>query len=138
MSFSVRERRRVAIDEFEPTMTEQCHKDRCDMHNIMRQFEKTGLIEHTSRYAGKYMDMPNAPSFHEAMNTIAKAESMFETVPAKIRAKFHNDPAEYIEFMQDPKNYDAIKEMGLDPSHLPEPERPVERPQEPPELPANE
>ena len=123
MSFTRENVKSVSIDfTGQKTMTEQCHKDSCDMHVILKKFEKTGILEHVSKHAGTYNDYINAPDFREAMTLLAEAEQMFETVPAKIRKKFGNDPAEYLEFMQNPENYEAIKEMGLDPSHLPKPE----------------
>ena len=124
MSFSVRKSKRVSIDfKGDKGLTEQHHKDSCDIHTIMRKYEKTGALEHTAKYGGSYMDFPNSMQFHECMNIVAEAASMFETVPAKIRAKFGNDPAAFLDFMQDNKNYDEIEEMGLDPSYM---QRPVE------------
>jgi len=49
---------------------------------------------------------------------ISEAKSMFETVPSHIRAKFGEDPAQYLAFMQDPNNIEAIEALGLDASHL--------------------
>ena len=106
----------------DPGLTEQSHKEDVDMHNIMRQFEKTGIVKHVAAHAGTYGDYVGAPGFQEAMNIIAKAESMFESVPAKIRAKFDNDPGKFVDFMQAPENYQAILDLGLDASHLPKPE----------------
>ena len=129
MSFSVRDRRRVAM-EFDPKkgLTEQHHKDRVNIHTIMRKYEKTGILEHVSQYKGEYMNLAGRPEFHEAMNIIAEAQQMFETVPAEIRKKFGNDPAEYVEFMQNPENRDKIEALGLDASHLPKPPEPVPEP----------
>ena len=135
-----RRRSALVIDlEKEPSLTEQAHKRTCDIHTIMRKYEKTGIIEHTAQYQGTYGDFANAPEFDEAQRIIADAKSMFETVPAKIRERFNNDPGEYVSFMTDDANYDAIAELGLDNSHLTEPERPpkVETPpEEPTEPPA--
>lgn len=97
----------------EQTLTEQSHKSECDMHNILRQYRQTGLVAHVRQYEGKYMDMPNALDFQQSMNVIAEANQMFASVPADIRKKFGNDPAQYLEFVQNPENLDALREMGL-------------------------
>ena len=124
MSFNTRETRRSRVDFSEsPSMTEQSHSRGCDIHNIMSKYEKTGGIDHEKQYQGQYLDLPSSPDFHAAMNTIAQANSMFESVPSDIRKKFHNDPAQYIAFMQNAENYEKIVEMGLDASHLPEPKK---------------
>ncbi|AXL14630.1 internal scaffolding protein [Microviridae sp.] len=122
MSFNTQPRKRVAIN-FEGclALTEQHHKDECDIHNIMRKQKKTGVIEHVNAYQGTYGEMPTGNEFHENMNIIAKAQTMFETVPSHLRNMFENDPAKFLDFMQDPKNKNKMEELGLDASHLPEP-----------------
>lgn len=121
MSFSIRPTRRSRLKFVDdPGLTEQHHKDSCDMSLIMRRYEKTGAIDHIKQYKGEYLDMPSGTDFQTAMNVIAEANSMFETVPSNIRNKFRNDPAAYLDYMQDPKNKKAIIDMGLDASHLPD------------------
>ncbi len=99
--------------------TEQCHKDEVNIHHILRQYQKTGVIQHVNKHQGTYMDLADLPDYQEAQNIIATAKSLFESVPAVIRADFHNDPQEYIEFMQNPENREEIEAYGLDASHLP-------------------
>lgn len=122
MSFRTDKRRASRVDfSNDPGLTEQSHKAACDIHNIMRKAQKTGLVDHVNEYKGSYMAMPNSVDFHEHMNIIAQANEMFESVPAEIRKKFGNDPGAFVDFMQDAANYERIQEMGLDPSHLPTP-----------------
>lgn len=124
------ERRRVKVEFTEPGMTEQAHADEVKIQNIMKRYRQTGVIDHVNKYQGDYLNFADAPSYHEAMNIIAEAKSMFETVPAHIRADFDNDPQKYIDFMQDNANIDAIEEYGLDASHLTRPD-PAETPVQP-------
>ncbi|AXL14605.1 internal scaffolding protein [Microviridae sp.] len=115
------ERRRVSLDfSNSESLTEQCHKDEVKIQNIMRKASREGIVRHVSKYQGQYMDMVSAPDFYEAQIQLANAQSMFETVPAQIRAEFDNDPGKYIDFMQNPENRENIEKMGLDASHLPE------------------
>lgn len=120
-----RERRPVQVKNFDKGLTEQSHKDSCDIHNILKKYERTGIIEHTRKYEGQYMDFPDSIEFHDMMNRVAAAKSMFESIPASVRQKFHNDPGEFVDFMQDESNRDKIAEMGFSTEHLP----PVEPPQ---------
>lgn len=101
-----------------PTLTEQHHKKDCDIHHIMKRFEETGIVNHVAKVQGRYENFLDAPNYQEAQNLIAEANSMFETVPARIRAKFANDPGQYVSFMTDPANIAEIQELGLDASHL--------------------
>ena len=102
----------------EESMTEQAHKDEVNIQRIMKRYEKTGLIEHVNQHQGTYVDYTNAPDYHTAMTLIANANSVFESVPARIRAEFGNDPAQFLEFMQNPDNFEKIEEYGFDTSHL--------------------
>ncbi|AXL14615.1 internal scaffolding protein [Microviridae sp.] len=120
-------RDRTKIADLGESMTEQSHKDECDIHNILRKFEKTGMINHVAKHQGTYGDYTNALGFQEAQIVIAEAQSMFETVPSKIREEFDNDPAKFLDFIQDDDNREQMSEMGFDTSHL----TPLEAPQEP-------
>lgn len=102
-----------------PSLTEQSHKESCSMQFILKKYAKTGVIEHTNQYQGQYMDLPGEMDLHQAQNIIATANSMFETLPAVIRADFENDAGKFLAFMQEPDNKDQIEAYGLSSSHLP-------------------
>lgn len=99
--------------------TEQSHKDSCDIVLIMRQAQRTGMVNHLAQHEGRYMDLANRPDFQSAQNIIAEANSTFETVPSKIRELFHNDPGEFLEFIQNESNRDHMIELGFGDAHLP-------------------
>lgn len=101
------------------SMTEQAHADLCDVHLIMKRFERTQMCDHVSAFSGEYGDYIGAEDFHASMNKIAEAESMFETIPSGIRAKFGHDPARFLEWIQDEKNRAEILELGFTDLHLP-------------------
>lgn len=125
----LRKRRRSSIDFTNETMmTQQSQKEESDIHNILKKHAATGLLSHVNKYKGEYADMSSAPEFQEAQNIIAEAKSVFETVPAKLRAKFHNNPDEFLDFMQNPANRDKIEDMGFDASHLPQEQKQNETP----------
>jgi len=105
--------------------TKQAMKAECDINNIMRKFEKSGIVDHLSKYDGRYGQFIGAPEYHEAMNQVAEAAEMFMEIPAKIRKRFNNDPAEFLEFVQNEDNRDELVSMGLAraPTPAPEPEK---------------
>ncbi|AXL15257.1 internal scaffolding protein [Microviridae sp.] len=96
----------------------QSMKDECDINNIMKRYQKTGLISHLKTYQGQYGEFADI-NFHEAMNAVASAQSMFETVPSRIRALFNNDPGRFIEFATDPANLPELRKLGLAPPASP-------------------
>ena len=54
---------------------------------------------------------------------------MFADLPSSIRTKFNNDPAQYLDFVQDPEKLEEMRELGLalaDPEAEKEPETAIE------------
>lgn len=95
------------------SLTKQSFKDECDINRIMARYEKTGMIDHYNEHSSRYGEH-SAPDFLEAQIIIADSKSMFEQLPAKVRATFHNSPAEFLEFTDDPtREYDDYVSLGL-------------------------
>lgn len=111
-----------------PSKTEQNHKDDVRMQKILKKHAQTGILNHVNKHQGTYMDMANAPTYQEAQNIIAHANSVFASLPATIREKMDNNPQTFVDFMQNPDNREAMEELGLDSSHLPQaPEEPPKK-----------
>lgn len=105
------ERVRSTVDTG-PGLTEQAHSRECDMNYIIDRYQATGLITHAKRFEGRYDDVSVA-DFQEAMFLVKSAQSMFDALPANVRKRFANDPAEFISFVTDPRNSDEIDKLGL-------------------------
>lgn len=103
---------RVRIDTGKVSRTKQAFKKEVDINWIMRQYVKTGLIDHFSKHAGEY-GFASSVDFHGAMNIVSKADSMFEDLPGAVRNRFNGDPAEFLDFVQDPENAEEMIELGL-------------------------
>ncbi len=111
----------------------------------MRKFEKRGTIEHLNTHKGDYGNFIGFQDYHTSLNQILDAEAAFQTIPAKIRAQFQNDPATFLEFAQNPENQEDLVELGLARARPPEPvegdqpsaqgETPEKPPAAPPEPP---
>lgn len=109
----------------EKSLTKQSMKDECDIQFIIDRFQKTGMVEHRNNWEGDYGEF-EAVDYHEAMNIVTAANEMFMSLPSKIRSRFGNDPAQYLEFVQDPANITEMRELGLaypavDPAQEPAP-----------------
>lgn len=96
-----------------PSMTKQSMADESNINLIMARYVKTGIIEHVKEYGAHYADMPSLTDFHEAMNLVTEAQQMFDELPAETRSDFRNDPAEFLDFVTNPENHEAMVEMGL-------------------------
>lgn len=96
-----------------PSLTKQSFKKDCDINHIMSKYEKTGLIEHVSRYQGQYGDFSELQDYQTSLNQVILADEMFMSLPATIRSQFENDAGKFLSFVDDPNNLDKMIEMGL-------------------------
>ena len=87
----------------EPSLTQQHFKDETDINNILRQFNITGLLPEAP-LSPLYGDFTGIGDYHSALNAVYAAEDEFMTLPAQIRARFENDPAQLIAFLSDENN----------------------------------
>lgn len=94
-------------------MAKQAMKKECDINAIMKRYEKTGLVEHVNRYNGQYADVTMSGDYQSALQIIMDADTMFSSLPARIRDKFENDPREFLDFVENPDNAKELTELGL-------------------------
>lgn len=104
--------RRGKVTFSKPSRTKQAMKDECDINNILRKYEKTGMVTHVAKHGGEYGFVP-AIDLMGAYETIQRAEAMFEDLPAAARKRFENSPMKFLEFVQDPANRDELVKLGL-------------------------
>lgn len=108
------ERVPVRVDfSSDPGRAKQSMKDECDINVIMKRFERTGVISHINRHSAVYADVSQGLDFRSALEVIKGAESMFMELPATVRKRFGNDPAEFFEYVQDPSNIEELRKLGL-------------------------
>lgn len=126
-----KQQRKYGITFTQPTMAQQQFREECNINSIMKRYQVTGVIDHIAKHEGHYGDI-SPMSFHEAQNTIATANSMFEELPSSARKQFKNDPSIFLEYVQDPANADSLRDMGLAERSYPvQPDEPDEPPKKP-------
>jgi len=103
---------RVVCKSGNDARTKQSFKNECDINNIMAKYQKTGAINHVQNNQAHY-GFADSVTFTESMNIVAKAQSMFNELPSSIRSKFRQDPAAFLDFVQDEANADELVELGL-------------------------
>lgn len=103
----------VTVDCEGFSRTKQSFKEECDINNIMKKFEKTGVVSHVKQYGGSYGDISDAMDYKESVELVIKAQDMFMTLPAKLRSRFGNNPAEFLDFVSDPSKKAEMKDLGL-------------------------
>ncbi len=96
----------------EPTLAQQHYKDECDINTILEKFNVTGMLPQ-SPLSPRYGDFTGISDYHTALNRVFAAQDEFDALPAQIRARFQNDPAQLIEFLQDEANRPEAESLGL-------------------------
>ncbi|AKI26938.1 internal scaffolding protein VP3 [Gokushovirinae Fen7875_21] len=108
---------RAASDESalfcpEPTMAQQHPKEECDINTIVNRFGLTGELP-TGVRAPQYGDFTGLGDFRDALEAIQAADAAFMQMPAAVRYRFHNNPAEFVDFCSNPFNYAEAESLGL-------------------------
>ena len=97
----------------EPTLAQQHFKDECDVNNILRKYEATGLVTHVANGTPSYGDFSSVLEFQQAQNILIEAQDAFDALPASLRKRFDNDPAVMLEFIENPDNREEAEKLGL-------------------------
>lgn len=100
----------------EPTLTQQHCKDECDINYIVERFGVTGELP-VDPHARKptYGDFTGVYDYQSALNAVMAADEAFMALPAKLRERFDNDPALFVDFCSstDPQDRSEAIELGL-------------------------
>lgn len=95
-----------------PSLTQQQHKDECDINNIARNFGLTGKLP-TPVYLPTFGDFTEVEDFQSALHVIQRAEASFMAMPSNVRERFNNNPQKFLEFTSDSRNADELRALGL-------------------------
>lgn len=101
----------------EPSLTQAHMQDECDINNIMARYYESGLIDHVNTHEGKYGNFIDSIDYQLAMNQVIEAKEAFMSLPSSLRDQFGNDPAKFLDFVQNPANKSEMEKLGLLPSH---------------------
>jgi phage internal scaffolding protein len=104
-------------DEFgleckDPSLTQQQFLEESDINNIVDRFMKTGHLPDPVSMP-QYVDYEGVFDFQSAMNVVRQADENFMRMDAKVRARFHNSPQEFLEFFADSANHEEAVRLGL-------------------------
>lgn len=98
---------------YETPLTDQSFKDDADINVIIDRYKRAGTIPAAAAENLHFIDFTEVTNFQDAMIKICEAEDMFNSLDAKVRYRFNNDPGEFLAFVEDPNNLDELVKMGL-------------------------
>lgn len=85
----------------EPSLTKPQFAKECDLHTIIDRFMRTGQLPASSPRP-TIDDATGAPgSFDELMQNAVAVQQSFDALPADERAKFDDDPAVWLQSLQE-------------------------------------
>lgn len=96
----------------EESLAVQSSKDECDINTIVRRFGLTGQMP-TNVRPPTYGDFTGITDFRDALDAVMAAEEAFLKMPAHVRSRFENDPAQFVDFCSDDKNIEEMRRLGL-------------------------
>jgi len=109
-------RRYTDIDTGDESLVDASFAKDADLNEIARRFhiiETPVPVPVVSQVEGQPVDTGDFPDLRMILDRSIAARAAFMQQPAKIRSRFHNDPAEMYEFLSDPSNVEEAIALGL-------------------------
>lgn len=94
--------------------TRQADLDASDINKIVKRFERDGIMPMGSR-EGVYLDVSEVGDYRSALEQVRRADEYFSELPAGSRAMFDNDPAKFLDVVNDPDQLDLLVKAGVIP-----------------------
>lgn len=107
------QRERVQVETVGESLTQQHFAKEQDVRNIIKQYDRTGLISNVQRGIAQYGDFSEVNEYREAMDIVINANNTFAKLPSDVRQRFGNDAGAFMEFATNPQNADEMVRMGL-------------------------
>ncbi len=102
------ERQRVKTEPKGESLTQQHFAHEADVRNIIKQYDKTGLIANVQKGVARYGDYSEVNEYREALDLVNDANAMFAELPAELREMFQNNAGTFLEFATNPENNEKM------------------------------
>lgn len=89
------------------------HANECDINQIMKKFQKTGVLPETIKKNPQYGNFAEAHTYQEAQNIVILAQEQFQGLPSAVRERFGNDPQNFLAYASNPQNAQGMVDLGL-------------------------
>lgn len=88
--------------EGEKIRTIQSQRDETDINLITSRYLAGGEVLHLNENMGRYGDVSDIQTFHEAQNRVAEVNSTFAALPAVVRDLMGNSARKFVALMSNP------------------------------------
>lgn len=104
---------RLEVDCSEGDCCKQSHASECDINVLMSRYETTGVLEHRIDAPPQYGDFSDVPDYAIALQIVIDGQKSFASMEAIVRDRFGNDPARFMDFVENPSNIDEGVRLGI-------------------------
>lgn len=90
----------------------QSGKEDANINVIVKRFLKTGVMPQRLSVAA-LTGFVTPLEYRDAMDRVVEAKERFASLPAVVRKRFENDPAQLLAACQDPSRVAELRELGI-------------------------
>tara|TARA_A100001037_G_C15145631_1_gene636174 strand:- start:2431 stop:2895 length:465 start_codon:yes stop_codon:yes gene_type:complete len=110
MSIYFQAHRELYSPEYDDGRTKQSFKDSCDINKILARFSGEQVAAHLSQFKNEYGDFSEF-DWHKSQLLLARGNEIFDALPPSVKREFGQQPSEFFNFVNDPKNQDRLAEL---------------------------
>lgn len=94
-------------------ITKQSFAGACDVNEVMRRWEVTGVLDHVNTAQAIYLDCAGPDGLQDMFSRVADAEAKFMELPSEVRALVDNDASRFVEYLTNPENLEECRRVGI-------------------------
>lgn len=94
-------------------MTHQSFRDDADINNIVANVGTLELAPGQGPKQPLYGDFSEVEDFQTSLEVVRQAQEQFDSLEGAVRARFGNNPAQFLDFVHNPANRAEMVSLGL-------------------------
>lgn len=102
----------TGLECLDESLALQSEAEATDINYLVKQFGVTGALPILDREL-TYIDFDEIFDYMSAQNALIAADRAFYDLPADVRTRFGNNPAEFVLFCSDEANLEEAVKLGL-------------------------
>lgn len=110
----------TGLECLDESLAQQHQRDEADINVIVKRFGVTGHLPVVERLP-LTEDFDEVFDYRSALDQLNAAKAAFMQLDGEMRYRFHNNPAEFVEFCSNPDNLPELRKMGLAREEAPPP-----------------
>lgn len=95
--------------------TKESFREEVDINRIVANARRGQAVTHLQKAQPMFTDVSEVGDYKSALDMIRNADAFFQMLPAKARAEFNNDPAEFLDAVDTVDGRARLEAAGLVP-----------------------